>query len=73
MPKLVKDARRVYGVNDLVKAGFGCDRVLVAFDPGISGAAAFHAVETGHLLTAEDLPVVRARSMRSAWPTGSVK
>jgi hypothetical protein len=32
--------------------------VLVAFDPGISGAAAFHTVETGHLLTAEDLPVV---------------
>ena len=36
----------------------GNDRVLVAFDPGISGAAAFHAVETGHLLKAEDLPVV---------------
>ena len=34
------------------------DRVLVAFDPGISGAAAFHTVETGHLLKAEDLPVV---------------
>jgi crossover junction endodeoxyribonuclease RuvC len=44
MPTLVKDARR--------------DRVLVAFDPGISGAAAFHTVETGHLLKAEDLPVV---------------
>jgi hypothetical protein len=36
----------------------GNDRVLVAFDPGISGAAAFHTVETGHLLKAEDLPVV---------------
>jgi len=36
----------------------GNDRVLVAFDPGISGAAAFHTVETSHLLTAEDLPVV---------------
>lgn len=36
----------------------GNDRVLAAFDPGISGAAAFHTVETGHLLTAEDLPVV---------------
>ncbi len=44
MPTLVKNDRR--------------DRVLVAFDPGISGAAAFHTVETGHLLTAEDLPVV---------------
>jgi hypothetical protein len=44
MPTLVKNARR--------------DRVLVAFDPGISGAAAFHTVETGHLMTAEDLPVV---------------
>jgi Holliday junction resolvasome RuvABC endonuclease subunit len=58
MPTLVKDARRVYGVNDLVNAGFGGDRVLVAFDPGISGATAFHTVETGHLLIAEDLPVV---------------
>ena len=36
----------------------GNDRVLVAFDPGISGASAFHTVETGHLLKAEDLPVV---------------
>jgi hypothetical protein len=36
----------------------GNDRLLVAFDPGISGAAAFHTVETSHLLTAEDLPVV---------------
>lgn len=36
----------------------GNDRVLVAFDPGISGAAAFHTVETSHLLTAEDSPVV---------------
>ncbi len=44
MPTLVKNDRR--------------GRVLVAFDPGISGAAAFHTVETGHLLTAEDLPVV---------------
>ena len=58
MSTLVKDARRVYGVNELVNAGFGCDRLLVAFDPGISGAAAFHTVETGQLLTAEDLPVV---------------
>jgi hypothetical protein len=58
MPTLVKDARHVYGVNDLVNAGFGGDRMLVAFDPGISGAAAYHTVESGHLLTAEDLPVV---------------
>jgi crossover junction endodeoxyribonuclease RuvC len=36
----------------------GNDRVLVAFDPGISGAAAFHTVEADHLLKAEDLPVV---------------
>jgi hypothetical protein len=40
----------------------GNDRVLVAFDPGISGAAAFHTVETGQLLTAEDLPVVAGQA-----------
>jgi hypothetical protein len=55
-------------------SALGNERVLVAFDPGISGASAFHTVETGHLLKAEDLPVpLRARSMRSAWPIGSVK
>ena len=33
-------------------------KVLVAFDPGISGAAAFYTVETGQLVTAQDLLVV---------------
>ena len=58
MPTL-KGPRRVFGATGA--AGMSAarnDRVLVAFDPGISGAAAFHTVETGHLLTAEDLPVV---------------
>ena len=54
MPALVKDARR--GAAGM--SAPGNDRVLVAFDPGISGAAAFHTVESGHFLTAEDLPVV---------------
>jgi hypothetical protein len=54
MPTLVKDARR--GAAGM--SAPGNDRVLVAFDPGISGAAAFHTVDAGHLLTAEDLPVV---------------
>jgi hypothetical protein len=30
LPTLVKDARRFYGVNDLVNAGFGCDRAATA-------------------------------------------
>ena len=58
MPTL-KGPRRVFGTTGAAgMSAPGNDRVLVAFDPGISGAAAFHTVETGHLLTAEDLPVV---------------
>ena len=58
MPTL-KGPRRVFGATGAAgMSAPGNDRVLVAFDPGIAGAAAFHTVETSHLLTAEDLPVV---------------
>ena len=59
MPTTLKGPRSVFGATGA--AGMSAarnDRVLVAFDPGISGAAAFHTVETSHLLTAEDSPVV---------------
>ena len=58
MPTTLKGSRSVFGATGA--AGMSAarnDRLLVAFDPGISGAAAFHTVESGHLLTAEDLPV----------------
>ena len=58
MPTL-KGPRRVFGATGAAgMSAPGNDRVLVAFDPGIAGAVAFHTVETSHLLTAEDLPVV---------------
>ena len=52
MPTTLKGPRSVFGATDAGMSAARNERALVAFDPGISGAAAFHTVQTRHLLTA---------------------